>query len=75
MGALFRGVVLIRGEALISIWIAKCVVFIEDRRLFEDRRLLEEIRYLCVSQLFKCHDVIKYLSMKNETHFAEKLEK
>ena len=69
MGALFRGVVLIRGEALISIWIAKCVVFIKDRRV------LEEMRYFCVSQLFKCHDIIKYLSMKNETHFAEKLEK
>ena len=22
-------------------------------------------------QIFKCHDVIKYLSMKHETHFIE----
>ena len=26
-------------------------------------------------QIFKCHDVIKYLSMKHETHFIEKLRK
>ena len=26
-------------------------------------------------QIFKCHDIIKYLSMKHETHFTEKLGK
>ena len=41
----FIGAALIRGEALISIWMLKVAVVIRGRRLFEDRRLLEEIRY------------------------------
>ena len=33
--------------------------------------LLEIIKYFKNFQIFKCHDVIKCLSMKHETHFIE----
>ena len=39
----FLGAVLIRGEALISMWIPKDAALIRGQRLFEARRLLEEI--------------------------------
>ena len=42
----FRGAELIRGEALISMWIPRGEALIRGRSLFEARRLLEEIRYI-----------------------------
>ena len=36
---------LIRGEALILMWVPKGVAFIREWHLFETRRLLEEKRY------------------------------
>ena len=41
----FIGAALIRGEALISMWVLKSAAIIRGRRLFEARHLLEEIRY------------------------------
>ena len=46
ISATFRGEALIRGKALISMWIPKGVAFIRGRRLLETRHLLEEIRYV-----------------------------
>ena len=49
----FRGAALIRGEALISMWIPKGAAIITGRRLFKARPSLEEIWYLlhsCVKQ-------------------------
>ena len=40
----FIGAVLIRGKALISMWIPKGVALIRSRCLFETQCLLEEIR-------------------------------
>ena len=40
----FIGAGLVRGEALISMWISKGAAVIRGRRLFETRRLLEGIR-------------------------------
>ena len=41
----FRCAALIRGEALISMWIPKGAAFIRGRRLFEARSLLGKIRW------------------------------
>ena len=41
----FRGAALTRGEAFISMWIAKGAALIRRTLLSEAQRLLEEIRY------------------------------
>ena len=48
ISAAFIGAALIRGEALIFMWIPKGAAFIRGRCLFEAWRLLEEIWYLLV---------------------------
>ena len=44
--AAFIGAGRIRGEVLISVWIAKGGAFIRGQRLFETPHLLEEIQYI-----------------------------
>ena len=45
VGRFIRGEVLIRGGALILMWIHNGAAFIRGWHLFKARRLLEEIRY------------------------------
>ena len=44
----------------------KCFFYFTSKALF----VLEIIKFLTY-QIFKCHDVIKCLSMKHETHFTK----
>ena len=62
----FLGAVLIRGEALISMWIPKDAALIRGQRLFENPCLLEEIQYLFFTAM-KIHTMA--CIVKKQTNF------